>query len=319
MYHPTTRVLTVLELLQAHQRLSGPQLATRLEVSERTVRRYITMLQDLGIPVEAERGRHGAYWLRPGFKLPPLMFGDDEALALTLGLLLARRVGLATAAPAVEGALAKIERVLPLALRAQVQAVQETIVLDVGAALVTPPSAVVVTLSMAAQQRRRVQLEYRAFRAESTTRLFEPYGLVYQDHYWYAAGYCHLRGGLRTFRLDRVIEADLCTETFTRPADFDTLAYVSQSRANTPGVWRIEVLLRCSLDQALCRVPPTAATLEQVADGVLLRCWVQRLDELAHMLTGLACDLVVREPPELRDELRQLAARIARLAEATAA
>lgn len=316
MYHPTTRVLTVLELLQAHQRLSGPQLAARLEVSERTVRRYITMLQDLGIPVEAERGRHGAYWLRPGFKLPPLMFGDDEALALTLGLLLARRIGLAAAAPAVEGALAKIERVLPLALRAQVQAVQETIVLDVGVAEVTPPSAIVALLSMAAQQRRRVQMEYRAFRAEPTTRLFEPYGLVYQDHYWYAAGYCHLRAGLRTFRLDRVVQAELCAETFTRPDDFDTLAYVSQSRANTPGTWRIEVLLRCSLERALCHVPPSVAMLEQAADGVLLRCWTKHLDELAHQLVGVGCDLVVYEPAELRAELSRMATRIARLAEA---
>ncbi len=87
MYHPTTRVLTVLELLQSRQQLSGAELASRLEVDRRTVRRYVTMLQDLGIPVEGERGRHGGYRLRPGFKLPPLMFTEDEALALTLGLL----------------------------------------------------------------------------------------------------------------------------------------------------------------------------------------------------------------------------------------
>ena len=103
MYHPTTRVLAVLELLQARGRLSGPELAERLEVDLRTVRRYVTMLQDLGIPVEAERGRHGGYRLRPGFRLPPLVFSDDEALALTLGLLSARRLGLVTSAATVEG------------------------------------------------------------------------------------------------------------------------------------------------------------------------------------------------------------------------
>ncbi|MDP9471495.1 MAG: HTH domain-containing protein [Chloroflexota bacterium] len=101
MYHPTTRVLTTLELLQAHPQLSGIDLAARLEVDRRTVRRYVTMLQDLGIPVEAERGRHGGYRLRPGFKLPPMVFTDDEALALTLGLLTARRLGLPGAVPAV--------------------------------------------------------------------------------------------------------------------------------------------------------------------------------------------------------------------------
>ena len=83
MYHPTTRVLTVLELLQAHGRLSGAEIASRLEVDLRTVRRYITMLQDLGLPVESERGRYGGYRLRPGFRLPPLMLSDEEALALT--------------------------------------------------------------------------------------------------------------------------------------------------------------------------------------------------------------------------------------------
>src|SRR5947209_16379363 len=140
MYFPTTRVLTILELLQSHYRLSGPELAERLEVNTRTVRRYITMLQDLGIPVEAERGRHGSYRLRPGFKLPPLMFTEDEALSLTLGLLASRRLGLTVTAPAVEGALAKIERVLPLELRGRVQAIQETLVLDFTRVGVTPDS-----------------------------------------------------------------------------------------------------------------------------------------------------------------------------------
>lgn len=116
MYHPTTRVLTVLELLQAHKKISGPELAARLEVDVRSIRRYILMLQDLGIPIEAETGRNGGYSLRPGFKLPPLMLNDEEALAVSLGLLAARQIGLAAAAPAIEGALAKIERVLPHAL-----------------------------------------------------------------------------------------------------------------------------------------------------------------------------------------------------------
>src|SRR5918997_6080580 len=99
MYHPTTRVLTVLELLQSRGRITGPELAERLEVNIRTARRYITMLQDLGMPIEAERGRYGAYRLRPGFKLPPLMFTEDEALALTLSLLAARESVPATSAP----------------------------------------------------------------------------------------------------------------------------------------------------------------------------------------------------------------------------
>ncbi len=95
MYHPTTRVLAVLALLQTYGRMSGPELAQRLEVNIRTLRRYIIMLQDLGIPIESERGRNGAYLLSPGFKLPPMMFTNEEALALTVGLISARRFNLA--------------------------------------------------------------------------------------------------------------------------------------------------------------------------------------------------------------------------------
>src|SRR5262252_7481934 len=124
MSHPTTRVLTVLELLQSRPRLSGSELADRLDVDPRTVRRYVSALQDLGVPVESEPGRYGGYRLRPGYKLPPLMFNEEEALALILGLLASRRAGLLDAAPAVEGALAKIDRVLPDRLRGRVQAVQ---------------------------------------------------------------------------------------------------------------------------------------------------------------------------------------------------
>ncbi len=170
MYHPTTRVLTVLELLQAHGRLSGPELAARLEVNARTIRHYITLLQDLGIPVEAERGRHGAYRLRPGFKLPPLMFTEEEAVALTLGLLAARRLGLTAAAPATEGALAKVEHVLPDAVRAQVQALQSALTIEAPAAYVAPASSVVVTFGTAAQQRQRVRIAYRSWGGEATER-----------------------------------------------------------------------------------------------------------------------------------------------------
>src|ERR1700720_2508387 len=108
MYHPTSRVLTVLELLQSRPLITGPELAARLEMDVRTVRRYISHLQDVGIPIESNIGRYGGYRLRPGFKLPPLMFTEEEATAIIVGLLISRRVGFGDAAPAVEGALAKI-------------------------------------------------------------------------------------------------------------------------------------------------------------------------------------------------------------------
>src|SRR4051812_46492096 len=149
MYHPTTRVLTILELLQSHPRLNGPELAARLEVDVRTVRRYIGMLQDLGIPVEAEPGRYGGYTLRAGFPLPPLMFNNDEIVVLTLGLLNARSLGVAEAAPAVESALAKIGRVLPVPVAQQLAALQN----ELTVANLSPDTAVdspiLATLSLA--------------------------------------------------------------------------------------------------------------------------------------------------------------------------
>jgi len=317
MYFPTTRVLTVLEMLQSHQQLSGPEIAQRLEVNTRTVRRYITMLQDLGIPVEAERGRYGAYRLRPGFKLPPLMFTEEEVLALTLGLLAARKLGLAVAAPAVEGALAKIERVLPHTLRGRVQAVQEALVFDFNLPATAPSSDIISTLAAAIQQGHQVSLRYQSWHAEITERTVDLYGLVYRSGYWYAVGYCHLRQGVRVFRLDRLLSAGICTGSYTRPTDFDCLAYVTRSLATMPSTWLAEVLLKTTLEEAQQMIPAGLATLEQSPDGVILRCYVQHLDWLAHFLAGLHCPLIVRQPPELREALKRLAEKIHAIAEQT--
>lgn len=318
MYHPTTRVLTVLELLQSYRQMSGPRLAERLEVDVRSVRRYIMMLQDLGIPIEAERGRYGTYRLMRGFKLPPLMFTEDEALALTLGLLAAKRTGMAMAAPAVEGALAKVERVLPEALRERVQSVQETLVLDSTASRKSrssPDSSVVLTFSAATQQSRRVWIRYQSGQAQVTERAVDPYGLILHAGLWYTVGYCHLRQDLRVFRLDRVLEIEPREESFTRPPNFDGLDHLRNSIASMPGTWKVEVLLEMSLEEARRDVPPTLAMLEQVENGVLFRCYAEELDWVAHFLVELRCPLIIHEPPELRAALRSLAAEITRMAE----
>ncbi len=311
MYHPTTRVLTTLELLQAHPQLSGADLAARLEVDRRTVRRYVTMLQDLGIPVEAERGRHGGYRLRPGFKLPPMVFTDDEALALTLGLLTARRLGLPGAVPAVEGALAKVDRVLPPVVRQRVDAVRETLITDIAPALTTPSGAIVSTIGEAVRARRRVRLRYASWRGEETERDIDPYGLVYLSSRWFTVGHCHLRRDLRVFRLDRVLDATCCTATFDPPPEFDALAYVSRSLVSTPAAWSVEVRLETTLAEARAMVPPDFASVDEEDAGILLRSSVSDLDWFAHRLLGLGCSFVVHEPVELRAALLRLAARAA--------
>src|SRR4051812_4900814 len=193
MYQPTTRLLTVLELLQARGALTGAELARRLEVDRRSIRRYITMLQDLGVPIEGVRGPAGGYRLRPGYKLPPLMFTDQEAVALTLALIAAPKIGIAVDPAATNGALAKLERVLPVAARARVQAVQEAIALDRTAPVGAARSEVVAMLSHASQLRQRVKLAYLSGVGAATDRLIDPYGVVNLGSRWYVTGYCHLR------------------------------------------------------------------------------------------------------------------------------
>lgn len=315
MYFPATRVLTILEMLQTRQRLSGPELAARLEVNTRTVRRYITMLQDLGFPIEAERGRHGFYRLRPGFKLPPLMFTDEEALALTLGLLAVRHLGLTVAAPAVEGALAKIERVLPQILQERVRAVQETLSLTFPPYAISTSSETLITLCTAAQLERRVFLRYETWEGRKSEREADIYGLVYRGGYWYSVGYCHLRLGLRVFRLDRISDVEMREATFTRPLDFDCVAYVMHALNTTPSTWPVEILLETTLDEARQVILPAVASLEETGQGVMMRCSVGNLCWLAEsILARLEWPFVIIHPPELREELRKLAEKLERLA-----
>jgi len=316
MYHPTTRVLTVLELLQTHGILTGPQLAERLEVDGRTVRRYITMLGDLGVPVEAVRGRAGGYRLRPGYKLPPLMLSDDEALAVTLGLHAARRIGLALAAPAVEGSLAKLERVLPAPVRARVEAVLATLVTDLPGptrGTVPPPAAIVATLGEAIRAGTRVRLRYAARDETVTGRDLDPYGLAYVSGRWFTAGWCHLRRDLRMFRLDRVRACEALPDTFTPPPGFDALTFVQRGLAMTPAAWSIEARLALPLAEAARRVPSAFADLApDPADPeghTRLRCAANDLDYVAHELLGLCCGLEIVAPPELVDAFGRLAAR----------
>lgn len=315
MYHPTTRVLTVLELLQARGRMTGAELARRLEVNIRTARHYIEMLQDLGIPVEAERGRYGAYRLRPGYKLPPLFFTEEEAFALTLGLLVSRHLDLTATAPAVEGTLAKIERVLPEQVRTRLQSMEQTLVLDAGIPHGAPTSSVVMTLSAAVKSGRRVRIRYQSVQSAETERAFDPYGVVYRRGYWYTIGYCHLRQGQRLFRLDRIKELTLLNETFTRPPDFDTLEEVERSLASVPSDWQVEVRLETTLAEAQQWIAPGRVQLEEVDNGVIWRCQTEDLALMARILSGLGVPFTVRHPPELRTVLRQHALAIAGYAE----
>lgn len=310
MNRPTTRILALLELLQTHGRMSGPELARRLEVDPRTLRRYINTLEDIGIPITTERGRHGGYMLVSGFKLPPLMFTESEAVAVSLGLQAARGLGFAETAPAVASALAKLERVMPADLKRRVRAISETTTLDLRSGGNAGSSAALAALATAAQEQQRVQLAYQALDGATTRREIDPYGLVYWRGRWYVVGFCHLRQDLRSFRLDRVTEVRLSAARFTRPQGFDAAAYLKASIATIPRALAVEVLLKADLSTVLAMLPESAGVFEPTADGVLLRTYSDSLEWIARRLAALPCAFEVRAPDALRAAVHDHALRL---------
>ena len=307
MYSPTTRVLAVLELLQTHGQMAGSDLAARLGVDGRTLRRSISRLEDLGIPIAVEHGRHGGYMLVPGYKLPPMMFTDEEALALSVGLLAARALGLADGTPGVAGAQAKLERVMPTSLRRRVRAADETVTLDLPRRAASPGGAALAALTSAAQASRRVVLDYVSAQSAATAREFDPYGLAYRGGCWYAVGHCHLRKGLRSFRVDRIRGVRALDVPFERPADFDALAHVTFSVATIPRKHAIEVLLRTDLATARRELFPSMGVLETAADGVRLSAQSDDLNWFARELSRLPFAFEIRRPRELRTAVRACA------------
>jgi predicted DNA-binding transcriptional regulator YafY len=307
MPHPATRVLAVLELLQSQGRVSGAELARRLNVDGRTLRRYIRVLEDLGIPITAERGRHGAYRLVAGFKLPPMMFTDEEALALSVGLLAARSLGLAEGASAVASAQAKLERVMPANLKHRVRAIDETVKLDLSESIAPGNNAALAVLTSAAQAQRRVHMQYRSSKGDDSERDFDPYGLVYRGGIWYASGMCHLRQGLRSFRLDRIQDVRALDIEFSRPSNFDAAQHLTFSIASIPRALAVEIMLKTDLQTAIKEMGGSIGLFEPCAEGVLLRSHTDSIDWYARQLAKVPFAFEVRYPRELLTALRACA------------
>jgi predicted DNA-binding transcriptional regulator YafY len=305
------RLLTLLELLQVYRQLTAADISERLEVSPRTVRRYITGLQDMGIPVEADRGPAGGYRLRRGFKLPPLMLTNDEALVMVIGLLAAQRLGLSASSPAIQGALAKLHRLLPDPQREQVQAMQDFVSLGLDPVSRDHADAdTILTMTSAARDGMSIRLGYRSAAGDVTDRVVDPYGVAFQSGHWYVVSWDHFREAIRTFRLDRILTTQVTSETFQRPEHFDVISEIQHAiRVLMYGI-RCEVVLDLTLADAQARVSPTDGTVEEVEGGTLLRFGADDLEWASSYLVRLECDFVVLQPPELRTSMRRMAARL---------
>ncbi|NQD91578.1 YafY family transcriptional regulator [Pseudomonas sp. CrR25] len=314
MSNPTTRVLALLELLQSQGQISGRELAQRLEVDGRTLRRYISSLEELGIPLTSERGRHGGYRLIAGFKLPPMMFTPEEAQAVALGLLAAGNLGLTETAPAVASAQAKLQRVMPANLQQRVRALSESATLELPRSRAASDSRLLIALADATQARQRVLLSYRSEQGAVSQRQVDPYGLVYRWGLWYMSGLCHLRQGLRSFRLDRIQALEALAQHFERPVDFDAAGHLSASIANLPRAFPVEIQLYTDLHRATLELGGNVGMLVPNPDGVRLNTRTDSLAWFARQLARLPFDFAIQQPPELRTVLREQAQRLLRLA-----
>jgi predicted DNA-binding transcriptional regulator YafY len=311
---PATRVLALLDVLQDRGLVPAAELADRLGVDARSVRRYATALRELGIPVESVRGRYGGYRLAPGYRLPPLMLGDDEAVATAVALAAAGERDGVGEPSAADRALVKLTRVLPAPLRHRVNAlVSITERLAHRPAVPVPDPEVALTLAAAVRSRTRVRIDHTRPGGEPTTRELDPYGLVVHDRRWYLVGRDHLRGAVRTFRVDRVAAAAGLHRRFTPPDGFDPVAHVRHGLSI--GAWRHRTEVWLDTDAAAARrqLPPTVGEVHPSADGgVVLVSGVNDLAGMARLLAGLPWSFTVLHPPALAGAVE---AHVARLAE----
>ncbi|MGA5823345.1 helix-turn-helix transcriptional regulator [Kitasatospora sp. NPDC094028] len=322
MPRPTGRVLTLLELLQSGGTRTAAELADRLGVEERTVRRYVDQLIDLDVPVESLRGRYGGYRLAPGYRLPPLMLSDDEALAVLLGLLAGRRTGLTTAErTANETASAKIRRVLPRHIARRLDTLLDALAFtDQPGEFDTPDAGLLLTIADAVRHHRPVSIRYTDRDGRRSERTLHPYGIVAHAGRWYVTGEDPRIGEGRTFRLDRIADAR------TLPGSFDTPVGPGPAQRVLSGFataeYRHEVTLRIhgTAEQIRAHLPAAVATLEEQEPAagrdpaserwLRVELRVQQLDWLPRTLAALDRPFVIERPDELRHLVTALADRL---------
>lgn len=310
-------MLRLLSLLQARPSWTGPELAGRLEVTDRTLRRDINRLRDLGYPVEAYTGPAGGYMLAPGGALPPLLLDDDEAVVVALGLRTAATGGLPGFEDATIAALAKIEQVLPVRLRERISDLHgSTVALrPAGESTDALDPDLLVTIAHGCRVPERVRFGYVDHSGNVTERHVEPYQLVYAARRWYLVAHDRDRDAWRTFRVDRISNPVLTGMRFTHQSPPDAAAQVSEGLSVAVYEWQARVLLRIKPAEAAKLVSPTIGVIEPTRGGTLLRIGADELDWIARYLAGLPCRFRILEPDDLKEALREVIARLAADAE----
>src|SRR5262245_8142151 len=316
MSQTSSRLLELLSLLQARSEWPGPELAGRLGVSRRTIRRDVERLRELGYPVESVAGPAGGYRLRAGTAMPPLLLDDDEAIAIAVGLRTAARASVTGIEETAVRALVKLEQVLPAPLRRRVAAL--------GSATIAPPMEGptvdprhLTVIAAACRDRECLRFAYRSRDGTDTRREVEPHALVNLGRRWYLAAWDRRRQDWRSFRVDRLERPAPTGIRFaprTLPAR-DAAAYIRRSITEAPSRYEARVTLHASADEIADRFPAHWGKVTALGPD---RCEFRTGDDdvawLALRIAMLGVDFEVQEPPELAEQLRTLAERLARAA-----
>ncbi|MCD0447740.1 YafY family transcriptional regulator [Actinocorallia sp. API 0066] len=322
MSETAAQLLRLLRLLQVHRDWTGGELAERLGVTPRTIRRYVDRLRTLGYPVHAVPGVAGGYRLGSGAVMPPLLLDDEEAVAIAVGLRTAAGGTVAGLEETAIRVLAKLEQIVPARLRESIEALSAVTLPLTGPGAPTVGPDLLTALAASCRAHEKVKFSYRTHAGEVTTRTVEPYRLVHTGRRWYLLGYDVAKDDWRTFRADR-ISLPLTPGTRFRPRTppaEDLTAYVSQKVASAPYRYQARVLMHAPADRVAERIPPTAGRIEVVsATSCILHSGANSLDGLALHIGMVGADFAVLDPPELREEVRRIADRFTRASRTTQA
>ncbi|MWA05865.1 WYL domain-containing protein [Actinomadura sp. LD22] len=318
MANTSTRTLRLLSLLQSHRYWPGAELAARLDVSPRTLRRDVDRLRELGYPVEARRGVDGGYQLAAGAALPPLVIDDEEAVALAVGLQAAAQGPVDGIAEPSLRVLAKIVQVMPGRLRRRVEALRAMTVSGGwgGPARSDVDPDVLTTVALACRDSERLRFSYTAAGGRRTDRHVEPHRLVSLGRRWYLVAHDLDRADWRILRVDRMSRPDGTGARF-RPRDLpaaDVAKYVRARLDTAPRSYRVEVLADAPAATIRERIGRWAVIDEVDADHCRVRLTSDSLDWPTVALGALGADFRVLHPPELVDRLRDWADRFHRAA-----
>jgi predicted DNA-binding transcriptional regulator YafY len=312
MLETSARLLRLLSLLQTPRTWTGAELAGRLEVDVRTVRRDVDKLRTLGYPVHATPGVSG-YRLGAGAKLPPLLLDDEEAVAVAIGLRTAASGTVTGIEEASVRALAKLEQVLPSRLRHRVNLLH-SVTVAVPAAGPTVDPEILTAVAAACRDHHRLRFDYRSHDGTTSLRTAEPHRLVHTGRRWYLIAWDVERADWRTYRMDRLTPHVPTGPRFTprEAPDADLAAYLSRGVSTAVYRYQARITLHVPAETAAERILPTIGVIEAIdAQTCLLRTGSNSLDELAVYLGLFDLPFTVHEPPELRSRIRDLAARLA--------